>query len=56
MTARIRIADPLPECALCESPTRRRTYEANGGLCSRCTAGIWTASRSLPPVGTRDER
>lgn len=27
---------PLPECALCQTPTRRRTHRANGGMCTDC--------------------
>lgn len=29
-------AAPLPECAMCEAPTRRDAHERNGGLCSAC--------------------
>jgi hypothetical protein len=32
-------APALPECSLCERPTRRATWEANGGLCSDCLVG-----------------
>jgi hypothetical protein len=44
----IRIADPLPECLLCEVPTARATHEANGGLCSSCSDGIDATVRMLP--------
>lgn len=27
---------PLPDCALCGTPTRRRTHRANGGMCTAC--------------------
>ena len=27
---------PLPECSLCSTPTQRRAYRANHGLCSPC--------------------
>jgi hypothetical protein len=27
---------PLPECRLCQTPTRRRTHQRTGGLCSAC--------------------
>lgn len=43
-----RTADPLPECALCELPTARAVWEANGGLCSDCTRGIADTVRMLP--------
>lgn len=58
-------AAPLPECLLCERPTRRDVAERTGGLCSTC-AGEATVrieplrnvlddrtvfvERSLPPV------
>lgn len=32
----IRGPRPLPECSVCGTPTRRRTHDANGGLCSQC--------------------
>lgn len=35
---------PLPECRLCQTPTRRRTYRANDGLCSDCRK-VYDASR-----------
>lgn len=27
---------PLPECALCQRPTRRDVFAARGGFCSDC--------------------
>lgn len=27
---------PLPECALCSSPTQRRVHRANKGMCTDC--------------------
>jgi hypothetical protein len=27
---------PLPECALCSTPTQRRVHRANGGMCTPC--------------------
>lgn len=27
---------PLPDCALCGTPTRRRVHRANGGMCTDC--------------------
>jgi hypothetical protein len=27
---------PLPECALCQTPTQRRAHRANGGMCTPC--------------------
>jgi hypothetical protein len=27
---------PLPECALCQSPTQRRVHRRNGGMCTDC--------------------
>lgn len=35
-----RIARPLPECQLCETPTKRATWEALAGLCSPCHAQL----------------
>lgn len=32
----IQRSQPLPECVVCERPTRRETHERNGGYCSRC--------------------
>ena len=27
---------PLPECALCSTPTQRRAYRLNRGMCTSC--------------------
>jgi hypothetical protein len=35
---------PLPECALCGTPTRRRTHRTNGGMCTDCRTA-YEASR-----------
>lgn len=44
MTPRhLQVADPLPECRVCEEPTRRQVWEATGGLCSSCSAVIKAA-------------
>jgi hypothetical protein len=44
----IRTAEPLPECRLCDQPTHRATWEANGELCTPCTRGIDETVRMLP--------
>ena len=48
------VPQPLPECGLCEQPTRRAVYEDNGGLCSSCSEGITRIAQHvagrLPPV------
>jgi hypothetical protein len=48
----VKVAKPLPECALCEMPTSREAYLANGGLCTPCTSGIDATVRMvrLPPA------
>ena len=48
----MRIARPLPECELCEEPTKRRVWLANAGLCSSCVDGIDATVRMvrLPPA------
>ena len=33
-------AAPLPECAMCEAPTRRDAHDRNGGLCSECAGQL----------------
>lgn len=38
--SRLRIARPLPECKLCETPTAREVWLRLGGLCSSCDEGI----------------
>lgn len=50
MSARLSLAQPLPECALCETPTKRETFDRTGGLCSDCAQGIGIAAKSLPAV------
>jgi hypothetical protein len=55
VTARLTlVSEPLPECSLCERPTRRATWEANGSLCTECTQGIDKTLSMLPPVLPRD--
>lgn len=44
----IQTASPLPECELCEIPTARTVWEANGRLCTRCSTGIAATVRMLP--------
>lgn len=34
--SRLQVARPLPECAVCSTPTRRQAFDANGGMCSTC--------------------
>jgi hypothetical protein len=41
-------AQPLPECLLCEVPTARAAWVANGGLCTGCAAGVRRAAELLP--------
>jgi hypothetical protein len=41
-------AAPLPECRLCEAPTKRETWEANGELCTPCTQIVADTVRMLP--------
>jgi hypothetical protein len=43
-----RVADPLPECALCENPVLRQAHTANGGLCTPCATRIAATVRMLP--------
>lgn len=45
------IAEPLPECSLCEQPTRREAWEENGQLCTGCSSGIADTVRMLPVRG-----
>lgn len=40
----LQVAAPLPECLLCEAPTRRDVYDATGGFCSECAPTV----RMLP--------
>ena len=44
------VPEPLPECELCERPTRRDAFEANGRLCTDCAEGIARAAALLPPA------
>lgn len=37
---------PLPECRVCQTPTRRRTHDATGGLCTGCHR-TYQASKSV---------
>jgi hypothetical protein len=43
-----RVAAPLPECRLCESPTKRSVWEANGELCTDCVTVLIDTVRMLP--------
>lgn len=43
-----RVAEPLPECRLCERPTLRAVWEANGELCTDCADTIADTVRMLP--------
>lgn len=52
MTART--APPLPECALCGTPTKRAAHDRNGGLCSPCATGIADTVRMVPVRGVID--
>jgi hypothetical protein len=49
-----RTAEPLPECELCATPTRRDVHERNKGLCTGCTAGVADTVRMLPVRGVID--
>lgn len=42
------VAAPLPECRLCEAPTKRSIWEANGELCTPCLHAIADTVRMLP--------
>lgn len=44
----LHIAHPLPECRMCEEPTRRAVWDDTGGFCSACNAGIRKAAQLLP--------
>lgn len=44
----VRTADPLPECSLCENPVLRAAWQANGGLCTRCSTRLAATVRMLP--------
>jgi hypothetical protein len=43
-----RVAEPLPECRLCEQPTKRTVWEANGELCTDCVGVLVDTVRMLP--------
>jgi hypothetical protein len=43
----VAMARPLPECRLCETPTHRESWLANGGLCSDCADGIAATVRMV---------
>lgn len=47
MTART--AEPLPECRMCEIPTARAAWKANGELCTACANGVAATVRMLMP-------
>jgi hypothetical protein len=44
----LHMVPPLPECQLCERPTARAAYDANGGLCTECNDGLAQTVRMLP--------
>lgn len=46
--ARLEIAQPLPECAMCETPTVRDTWNRTGGLCTACHDTITETASRLP--------
>lgn len=48
------VAAPLPECLLCEAPTRRDVHARLGGLCSGCDIGVRRAAALLPPLEPKD--
>jgi hypothetical protein len=56
------LAHPLPECAMCETPTRRAIHNATGGLCSACADSIadinhrLAQEQALRPLFPVDER
>jgi len=39
----VRIAFPLPECGLCEDPTRRDVHTRTGGFCTACARKLGIA-------------
>lgn len=43
-----KVAEPLPECPVCERPVRRVVAERTGGLCSECADGVPETVRMLP--------
>lgn len=44
----VRVADPLPECELCDRPTLRTAWEENGRLCTVCARGLADTVRMVP--------
>jgi len=50
----IRVSEPLPECQLCDTPTLRAAWEANGHLCTACADGIADTVRMVPVRGVVD--
>lgn len=42
----------LPECGLCEKPTRRRAWLANAGLCTDCADTIADINHRLAQQNT----
>lgn len=48
----MKIARPLPECRMCETPTLRRVWLENSGLCSSCLEQLSATVRMprLPPA------
>jgi hypothetical protein len=44
---------PLPECRLCERPTRRDVHERYAGLCSDCNDGVQAIADRLGYTGRR---
>lgn len=50
-------ARPLPECAMCDRPTRREAHERQGGLCSECAHQLVLATaRRARMVAARRRR
>lgn len=50
----IRTAEPLPECRMCGTPTKRKAYDRNGELCTPCAEGVAATVRMLPVRGVVD--
>lgn len=46
------VAEPLPECRLCEAPTKRDVWDRLRGLCSACndTAQALADRIGSPPL------
>jgi hypothetical protein len=47
----VKIAEPLPECELCGTPTKREAWETNGRVCTPCGQGLAATVRMLPAGG-----